>query len=187
MQIEFRRSGDRRYTVVVRRPGVAPLEFAAPGFDPLMPHDLLHLIVERELGMRHGVFGFMAAGGQTGGGPHLAPGEDPRQAARRRAKAARRDGQLLRRGGRDDGPRSERATFICLYEWLRRSADPERRRRAAAMADYAAPARRHLPDDEARALAQALPRICARMDELGARWAALAVGQALTVEWPAPT
>jgi len=53
--------------------------------------------------------GVYAAGGDAGGEPHLVAGEKPRAAARRRHKASRRDRGLLRRGGRDDGDRSERA------------------------------------------------------------------------------
>lgn len=33
----------------------------APGYDPLMPHDLLHLIVESELGLTRGIFGQLAS------------------------------------------------------------------------------------------------------------------------------
>jgi hypothetical protein len=38
----------------------------APGFDPLMPHDLMHLIVEAVLGLKRGIFGQLTAGGDAG-------------------------------------------------------------------------------------------------------------------------
>ncbi len=125
MQIELRRTGARRYTVSGRRADQPLVEFQGPGFDPLMPHDLLPLIVE------------------------------------------------------SDAARSERATYFCLCEWLRRSPDARRRRRAAELWAHSPPR----PPDGVDLSEPVLARICARMDELGARWASLEVGQALTVEW----
>jgi hypothetical protein len=171
MDVEFRRTGERRYSVIVHHRGSPPVEMGGPGYDPLMPHDLLHLLVEQELGLRHGIFGFLAA---VGSGTRM-----------RRAKLRRRENGLLRRGGRDDGPRSERATYVCLYEWLRRSVDPERRKRAAAMTLDAEHVRNGLPDDERAALSEpVLARVCARMDDLSARWARLRVGDSFTLAWP---
>jgi len=43
-------------------PGVNP----APGYDPVLPHDLQHFIVERALGIEGAVFGQLAAGGTAG-------------------------------------------------------------------------------------------------------------------------
>lgn len=184
MEVQFRRVGERRYALRILRENLPPLEFGGPGYDPLMPHDLQHLIVESELGLAHGVFGFMAAGGQAGGPDHLAAGEDRRTAARRRAKAKRRDHKMLRKGGRDDGPASERATYICWYEWLRRSGDPERRKRAASMAETVRATLDGMPDDERRAFTEAFfTQVCARMDELSAKWSSLEVGDAFSVEW----
>jgi len=161
-----------------------PLEFGGPGYDALMPHDLQHLIVESELGLQHGVFGFMAAGGQSGGSPHLAAGEDRRAAARRRAKGARRDKNMLRDGGRDEGPLSERATYLCWYEWLRRSRDPALRERAASMAEMAKKIFSVVPDHERKLFTEGFfARTCARMDELSTQWRRLAIGESFSVPW----
>ena len=184
MRIELRRTGPRRYALTIHREGLPPHEFAAPGYDPILPHDLVHFIVESELGLEHGIFGFYAAGGDAGPSPHLVAGEKPREAARRRAKAARRDRGLLRRGGRDDGDRSERAAYVCTYEWLRRSPDPARRARAATMADGVRVTLDGMADDERRSFSEeGLARVCARMDELGAAWSRLQVGESIAVEW----
>lgn len=184
MNVEFRRTGERRYTVTVHRRGRPPVEIGGPGYDPIMPHDLVHMIVESELGLEHGIFGFIAAGGDAGGSPHLAAGESARTAARRRNKAARRDRGLLRRGERDDGDRSERAAYVCMYEWHRRSRDPARRARAAAMADGVRVTLDGMRDEERRAYsAESLARVCARMDERSAAWSRLAVGESFAVEW----
>ncbi len=187
MDVEFRRTGERRYALAVHRKDLPPFEIGGPGYDPIMPHDLQHFIVESELGLTHGIFGFLAAGGDAGGAPHLGAGEPPRAATRRRAKAARRDRKLLRRGGRDDGPASERATSICWYEWLRRSRDPERRARAAALAERAKNVLAVMPAREREAFTEELfTRVCARMDELSARWADLDVGESFSVAWTVP-
>jgi len=64
MEVTFTRTGDRRYKVTVHGSGVvASTMDPAPGYDSLMPHDLAHFIVEKELGIKGGVFGQIALGG----------------------------------------------------------------------------------------------------------------------------
>ena len=68
MLVVFRRSGERRYSVEAQRPGLPLVEMnPAPGYDPLMPHDMMHLVVESQLGLTRGIFGQLAAGGTAGG------------------------------------------------------------------------------------------------------------------------
>lgn len=186
MEIEFRRTGERRYGVIIHRTGHTPMEMnPAPGYDPLIPHDLLHFIVENELGLRQGIFGQIAEGGTAGTFRTVLPtGENNREVARSRRRETQRGGKLLRQG-REDSMQSERATGICLYEWMARSADPARRKLSADMAVYAKQCRSQQSVTEAETLNEAMvKRICARMDELSARWSALEIGQALTVNWP---
>ncbi len=38
----------------------------APGYDDLLPHDLVHLVVELHWGLRDGIYGDVAAGGNAG-------------------------------------------------------------------------------------------------------------------------
>jgi hypothetical protein len=91
---------------------------------------------------------------------------------------------MLRNGGRDDGPASERATYICWYEWLRRSKKPERRKRAATMAEGVKHALAGMPERERQAFTEEFfTRVCARMDELSAKWARLEIGDSFSVEW----
>ena len=64
MEITFRRTGERRYAVVAEPEGHPAVTMdPAPGFDPRLPHDLVHYAVEREHGIELGVFGQLAAGG----------------------------------------------------------------------------------------------------------------------------
>ncbi|HYE74205.1 MAG TPA: hypothetical protein VEF04_12785, partial [Blastocatellia bacterium] len=100
MEVQFRRTGERRYAVTIFRPGNSALEMnPAPGYDSFMPHDLLHFIVESELGLRRGIYGQIAEGGHAGtfhsvGSNH----ENRREAARQRKRLARRGEKLLREG-----------------------------------------------------------------------------------------
>jgi hypothetical protein len=178
MEVELTRTGERRYTVTVHRDGLPPHTFGGPGYDAKMPHDLQHFIVERELGIESGIFGFLAAGGEARGDEH----EPGREASRQRRKAKRRDERMLRRGERADGDASERATFLCWGEWLRRSGDPRVTELATMIGST--PARM---TEAARELygEDAVARVCACMDELSARWSQLAIGEAIRVPWRA--
>jgi hypothetical protein len=186
MEVQFRRTADRRYAVTIYRKDLPPVEMnPAPGYDPIMPHDLLHLIVESELGLSRGIFGQVASGGHAGtfhgeGGP----GESRREATRRRRNATKRGEKLLRQG-RPEAEQSERATYICLYEWLARSTDRDRRKIAARIASQAKHIRELQTPAERRALSEeVLARVCARLDDLSARWITLDIGKAITVKWP---
>src|SRR5262245_34771896 len=119
MKVQFRRTGERRYAITIYREGLPPAEMnPAPGYDPIMPHDLMHLIVESELGLSLGVFGQIASGGNAGTF-HLVSTESAhrREAARLRRRASRR-GEKLRLEGRHQAAQSERAAYICMHEWL---------------------------------------------------------------------
>src|SRR3546814_20690810 len=62
------RSGERRYSVRVERAAAPTLVMdPAPGFDRDLPPDLVHFAVEGVLGLKAGVFGPIAAGGDAGG------------------------------------------------------------------------------------------------------------------------
>jgi len=181
--IEFRRTGERRYAVVVHRDGETLAMNPAPGYDPLMPHDLAHLIVEIELGLTRGIFGQLAAGGDAATF-HTARSNDRRTDARERRRRGKRGDALLQQG-RDDGALSERASYICTQAWLARSKDPSLRERARAMAGEATHVRDVQSKDEARALSGAVvDRACARFEALSAQWRALSIGESMTVEWP---
>ena len=66
MLLVFRRTGDRRYTVVAKRAEMPDVEMdPAPGYSELIPHDLMHLVVEAKLGLARGIFGQLAAGAGT--------------------------------------------------------------------------------------------------------------------------
>ena len=185
MKVEFHKTGERRYAVVVLRDGLPELRMnPAPGFDALMPHDMLHFLVEQELNLRLGIFGQIAVGG-TAGTFHPAPAEksDARADSRLRRKTARRGKKLLKENT-DDCAQSERATFICLYDWLAHATDEKLRARAREMKANFDSILTLMNEDERQMLnKEKLTAIRRRMDELSRRWSALQVDQFMTLEW----
>lgn len=181
MLLTFRRTGQRRYAVEARRTSFPDVEMnPAPGYDQCIPHDMMHLVVEAKLGLKRGVFGQLAAGGDAGTF-HLNPqlqGTTRDLARLRRAVKAR--GQKLLREGRDESIQSERATYICWNEWLARS-----RSNTQTMAQQAKQVREVTPATELRKLDETtLAEICRHLDELSSHWSRLNIGEAMTVRWP---
>ena len=167
MILVFSRTGERRYTVEAQRPGLPHLLMnPAPGYDPLMPHDMMHMVVEAQLGLRNGIFGQLAAGGNAGTfHVPMKNGDSSRQIARTRRRVAARGKKLLR-GGRDECLQSERAAFICWQEWRARSSSRDRGKLSGAL-------------NQGK-----LDEICEHLDELSSHWFRLTVGQSMSVSWP---
>ena len=89
------------------------------------------------------------------------------------------------RDGREESSQSERATYICKYEWLARSDDGVRKKLASRMVAQAEQLRGLQVKAEIRALNdEALTRICTRLEDLSGRWEGLEVGQSMMVRWP---
>src|SRR4051794_10372549 len=109
MQVTFAKTGERTYSIAARRPGGDVLHMPrGPGYDPWLPHDLVHFVVERHFGIACGVFGQLAAGGDAGTFftiPH------------RRRDPARRLSARLGALGREDTARSERLAAACMAAW----------------------------------------------------------------------
>jgi hypothetical protein len=185
MQVEFHRTGERRYSVVVHRNGLPPLRMdPAPGYDRLMPHDMLHFVVEKELGLRRGIFGQIAAGG-TSGTFHLTQSAtfDDRTNSRRRRSVKKRGKKLLEEGQLDSA-QSERATYVCLYDWLSSSSNPDIQIRAADMKDTARSILNSMSESERKSLTNKfLAKVRSHLDKLSSQWSALQIGQYMTVEW----
>ncbi|HKQ72394.1 MAG TPA: hypothetical protein VJ810_01605 [Blastocatellia bacterium] len=181
MEVQFKRTGERRYAIMIIREGYPTIEMnPAPGYDPIMPHDLAHLIVEKEIGLRRGIFGQIAAGGNAGTfHPVVSAGENKRESARLRRKATRRGEKLLREG-RDESAVSERAVYVCLNEWLSRSADPNRRKLGVQLS----PQYKQLSDDGEILTDEILNRVCASLDRASEQWVSLEIGESFSETWP---
>ena len=186
MILVFQRTGERRYAVEAQRSGRPVVVMnPAPGYDQLIPHDMMHLVVEAQLGLNRGVFGQLAAGGEDGTfHVPMHSGDNSRKLARMR-KRQRGKGQKLLREGRGECQRSERATYICWYEWLARSSSNDRIKLAQTMEKQAKQVRDVARDAELPLLTdRKLDEICEHLDELSSHWSSLEVGQSIAVRWP---
>jgi hypothetical protein len=180
MRVRFPRLADhqRGYAVIERDDGVV---YRMDGFTvmgPDLPHDVRHLIVERELRVSDGIFGAIAAGTVWSSMHHLRGRRPPHSADRsQRLKKAQRDkirrAELLANlveaiAGLDDPSPGEinriarmRLSVVPVVE---PGADP---------ADVIA-----LPPPAALAAAARALQVEA------ARWARIRVGDELVYEWP---
>lgn len=176
MDVTFTRTGERRYGVLVTVPGEAPQWMnPAPGYDPDVPHDMVHYLVEAELKLMGGVFGRVAAGG----GGLFASTEDIRdhRERRRQQRRQRKREERLRqsdRAGQGDMALSEHVAGICDMVWKLRHG---RLREPPAWGAY-----ERLPSDE---LARMEP-VLARLDRVAPLWSELPIGGSLTFTWPDP-
>ena len=182
MKVEFIRTGQRRYAVRIHRDNSPSLIMdPAPGFDPDLPHDMVHFVVEAELGLAAGLFGQLAAGG-TAGSFHVEAadnGGSTRHQARERKKVARK-GQAMLRAARDTDI-SEIAAAVFDTEWR------SRRSGAAPPPQVANEMRRlraTLSVEEARSFSRAEAAILSHFDQLCEWWRGLREGQSLILGWP---
>jgi len=166
MQVRFERTAHRRYAVAVLRTRHGNLRLdPAPGYSDLIPHDLVHFVVEDEFGLRQGIFGQIAAGGNAG---TFVPTEELR------TKAWARHVERRNRSTGGDMGRSEDLAAQVYPRWLRHSG--------------------HLPGSHyvrqdpppTDLTATDLDQAFKRLDALSQRWRALEVGGSVTVGWPWP-
>jgi hypothetical protein len=188
MSVTFIRTGERRYAVRADVDGGQAVQMDhAPGFDPLMPHDLQHFIVEKCLGIEGGIFGRLAAGGTAKTFHATAEGSNAREASRIRRKQAARDRKILP-SQTEDYARSERATHVCWQDWLQHAADPAMRSRAIDMRQGAdAMLARMTLAERASFTAEKRAEIRREFQRLSIRWSSLAVGESFIETWSIET
>jgi hypothetical protein len=166
--VTFRKTHRRGYAVDISREHGEDLTMnPAPGYDDLLPHDLVHLLVEIHWGLRDGIYGEVAAGGDAGTfrlADERPTGESSREWSRR-ARHSRR-----RKGGSDIN-RSEHLASLVHSRWNARQHGtplPEWYDRSREAADAS-----ESEIEEALDLAA----------ELSARWQRVQIGQGMTIEW----
>ena len=166
MQVRFERTGQRRYAVAVLRSHHGDLRMdPAPGYCDLIPHDLVHWVAEEEFGLRDGIFGQLAAGGNAG---TFVPSEELR------TKAWARQVKRRNRSTGTEMAQSEALAAQLYPRWLRHSGH-------MPGSHYVRqdPPRTDLSDTD-------LDRAFEALDSLSGTWRAVGVGGSMTVEWPWP-
>ena len=173
MQITFTRTGLRTYaTLAVRDDRVA---VSVPSFDrpASLPHDIAHLVVERELGLSRGFWGCVADGAMFPGMAVVSGRQSPRADERSRAVI------------RDAGQRGTEAevlvgTLLRIAEGQLDASWPVAREMLRGMWTPATAPRAPLTADDVR-------HICDALREMERQWHALPVGRSMCLAWPATT
>jgi hypothetical protein len=180
MRVTFPRLADhqRGYAVIERDDGVV---YRMDGFTimgPELPHDVRHLIVERELRVSDGIFGAIAAGTVWTSMHHLR-GRRPPHAADR--------SEQLKRAQRDTVRRAE--LLANLVEAVAALGDPSTDEiRRIAKSHLSVVPITEPGQDPADVIAlpppAALAAAASALQVEAARWARLRVGDELVYEWP---
>ena len=140
----------------------------APGYDDLLPHDLVHLLVELHWGLRDGIYGDVAAGGNAGTF-RLAEDRPREETDRERRRKARRSQRS--RGGTDMA-RSEHLAAVVHARW-------NAEQHGTALPDWY---EHQLV--ASGATAAEIEGALRKAAELSTRWRRTQVGERLTLDWP---
>jgi hypothetical protein len=182
MRITFRRfpGHTAAYSVIERDDGVVyrMKEFTPPG--ARLPHDLRHLVVERELGIAAGLWGGIAAGIVYTSMEHVR-GRRPPHSAERSAELKRVQRQPVMRAGL-------LADLVEAVAMLDSPSDDDIRRltRATLSVIPVTEPGANEADDAAAVPPPAVVAKAARALQVeAARWARLRVGEELVYSWPA--
>jgi hypothetical protein len=167
MKVTFTKTDAARYTVAITRAkggnpaGTAPTPRPATGYDAHMPPDLARFLIEEQFGIRSGVFGQLATGGDDVSTPYR---------HRDRSGRSRHAAHRLAAATRSDMARADRLVALCRPLWEARAG---RIPTTPAVIDMTLAT----PFDVDRAVK--------RLDEVSARWTALRPGESITLDWPA--
>ena len=170
MHVTFPRLPDheRAYAVVERDDGAVYRLYGGQA-GPRLPHDIRHLVVERELRIRDGIWGGIAAGVIFDSMQHVSGRRPPH--ARERSK------ELLASFHRP-GLRAElMANLVECVACLDHPSDIEILTLAATQLSA-------LPDDDADVEPAEVAAAAQALQVEAARWARLRVGEQLSYDWP---
>ncbi|GEL22068.1 hypothetical protein PSU4_10220 [Pseudonocardia sulfidoxydans NBRC 16205] len=160
--------GRRTHSVVRRADGVRwSVDGGVAG--PGLPHDLVHLVVERAIGEQRGFWGSVAAGVVFGSMTHLE--------GRRPPHGGEKSTVLLR----------ERRGGLQAAELLADLVEHVAAQKMTSTEQVRAAARTHLrPEQRAQVDPARILEAAEALRDMESRWARLAEGEELTVQWPDP-
>jgi len=168
VRVTFHRESGRAYHAIIDRPDGVVVRLKGGSynpFEPPLPHDIAHLVVEDGLGLEHGLWGVIAAGGLFGQNAVLA--------GRRRPHAARRAREVVKAHHDELNQAEMLVGAICRLVHERREGDA---RLLAQMTGRWRPP---------PAAAERIPAVGPRLREAARRWDAVPVGGTLALEWGA--
>ncbi len=171
MRVTFPRLPDhkRAYAVVERDDGVVYQLYGSDMLGPQLPHDIRHLVVERELGITDGIWGAIAGGVVFTSMQHVS--------GRRPPHARERSRELLA-SFRQRGLRAEvLANFVECVAGLDHPSDTQIMTLAATKLTV-------LPDADAEVEPAEIAAAAQALQVEAARWARLRVGEELSYDWP---
>ena len=117
MKVTFKKTHQKGYSVFVERSSDDSVAMdPAPGYDPRLPHDAAHFIVENELRILGGVFGQLAAGGTA----KTFLTEDARK-----LRKVRKRGDRIAKANKGDALFSEHAIYAAQSRWEKHDIIPE--------------------------------------------------------------
>jgi hypothetical protein len=169
VRVTFHREAGRAYHAIIDRPDGVTVRLKGGSynpFDPPLPHDVAHLVVEDGLGLRHGLWGVIAAGGLFGQNAVLS--------GRQRPHAARRAREIVKAHHDELNQAEMVVAAVCRLAHAGREGD------ARALARLTG---RWRPSG---ASAATVPAVAAQLREAAGRWDAVPVGGTLALEWDAP-
>lgn len=184
MLVKFQRTGERRYAISITGTRFPDLEMnPAPGYNPFLPHDILHLVVESLLGLKQGIFGQLAAGGHAGtfhikAGSYRNTREESREWRRTKKRGIR-----LAQLGADDAAKSELVAYICWQEWLSRSDLKMHRQQASTMNQQGRHIRELMPEEQPENVDAVMNNICQYLGTISNYWHSLQVGESIQIRW----
>jgi hypothetical protein len=170
MEITFTKTGGRTYEVVARRDDGVTLRVRTPDKPLGIPHDMAHYVVERGLNFERGFWGSIAAG-VVFGAVQVVSGRQPPHAAERSAA-------LIKASYMEQAAAE---LYVAVMQGVAREGRERDLRYVNSRLDEVwRPFRRPRPQVNAE---DAL-RVCRELREAEERWAALPVGESVTVSWP---
>ena len=168
MRVTFPRLPDheRAWALVERDDGVVYRLYGSTA-GPRLPHDIMHLVVERELRIKDGIWAGIAAGLVFDSMQHVSGRRPPHAAERSKA---------LLRGFREQGLRAELlADLVSSAATLDTMTLDKIKRLSAAKLSV-------LPDADVDPVVIAAAARALQVE--AARWARLRVGEELSYDWP---
>ena len=169
MRVTFPRLPDheRAWALVERDDGVVFQFYGGGTAGPRLPHDIMHLVVERELRIKDGIWAGIAAGLVFDSMHHVSGRRPPHAAERSKA---------LLRGFREQGLRAELlADLVSSAATLDTMTLDKIKRLAATKLSV-------LPDPDVDPVVIAAAARALQVE--AARWARLRVGEELSYDWP---